>query len=189
VKMRRKCLVFFENRWARAGVILLLGFGVPAGIGPVVGMWGAGGAVAQASGSGKRALANTPASVSVNDKTKSARTYRGKRDPFRTPAPPRTGGGEAFLGPRLPGKRGLVIGQLELKGVVLEDASKGMIAVVTNQTNRAYFLRVHDEVYNGIVGEITADAIHFRENRLGTDGRLETEEVVLKLGAQSREGR
>lgn len=187
--MRRKRLVFFENRWARAVAILLVGFGVQAGLGPAAGMWGAGGTVAQAPASGKRTPASTPAGISVSDEAESARTFMGKRDPFRTPAPPRPGKEGQSLGPLPPGIRGLVIGQLELEGVVREDASKNMIAVVTNRTNRAYFLRLHDEVYNGIVGEITADAIHFRENLLNTDGRLETEEVVLKLGARSREGR
>lgn len=189
MKMHRKRLVFLENRWARAAVIFLMGFGVQAGFGPAVGMWGAGRAVAQAPASGKGTLASTSAGVSVGDEAESAKTFMGRRDPFRTPAPPRPGREEQSMGPLPPGIRGLVIGQLELEGVVREDASKSMIAVVSNQTNRAYFLRVHDEVYNGIVGEITADTIQFRENLLNPDGRLETEEVVLKLGARSREGR
>jgi hypothetical protein len=41
-----------------------------------------------------------------------------------------------------------------------------MIAVVTNYTKRAYFLRENDTVYNGIVSRITPDAVYFKENTL-----------------------
>ena len=119
--------------------------------------------------------------------TKGTESFREKRDPFRTPPPPRPGRRQ-FMGPLPAGKRGLVIGRLRLEGVVSEGNGKQMIAVVTNQTNRAYFLRSHDEVYNGVVGKITADSIQFREKRPDSNGRFETAEVVLKL-ARTGEGR
>lgn len=108
----------------------------------------------------------------------------GKRDPFKLPPPPRKGGERgALVGPLPPGSRGLVIGQLRLKGIVREDADNNMIAVVMNGTNLAYFLRVHEEVYNGVVTKITPDAIYFAENSSRAGGRGGPREVVLKLGS------
>jgi hypothetical protein len=64
-----------------------------------------------------------------------------------------------------------------------------MIAVVTNHTKRAYFLRGNDTVYNGVVTRITPDAVYFKENTLDSDGRVGAREVVMKLGAPTGEGR
>ncbi len=57
-----------------------------------------------------------------------------------------------------------------------------MIAVVDNVSNRAYFLRENDAVYNGIVTKITPDAVIFRENALDQSGKVVTREVVKRLG-------
>lgn len=114
----------------------------------------------------------------------------GKRDPFKVPPPPRlNAGGEEMDGPLPPGARGLVIGQLSLKGIVREDASNTMIAVVANRANLAYFLRVHEDVYNGVVSRITPDAIYFQQKRLDAGGRVGAREVVLKLGTERQEAR
>jgi hypothetical protein len=64
-----------------------------------------------------------------------------------------------------------------------------MIAVVTNYTKRAYFLRVNDTVYDGVVSKITPEAVYFMENTLDASGRVATREVVIKLGSGLGEGR
>jgi hypothetical protein len=64
-----------------------------------------------------------------------------------------------------------------------------MIAVVTNYTKRAYFLRVNDAVHNGVVSKITPEAIYFKENTLDSRGRVATREVEVKLGSAPGEGR
>jgi hypothetical protein len=64
-----------------------------------------------------------------------------------------------------------------------------MIAVVTNNTKRAYFLRENDTVYNGVVKRIAPDVVYFKENTLDSDGRVGAHEVVMKLGAPPGEGR
>jgi hypothetical protein len=64
-----------------------------------------------------------------------------------------------------------------------------MIAVVTNYTKRAYFLRVSDTVYNGMVSKITPEAVYFKENTLDSSGRVATREVEVKLGSATGEGR
>jgi hypothetical protein len=108
----------------------------------------------------------------------------GKRDPFKLPPPPVPGqaGMEQILGPLPPGTRGLVISRLRVQGIVRLDTTNTMIAVVDNNTNRAYFLRENDVVYNGVVSKITPDSVIFRENTLDQNGRVETREVVKRLG-------
>jgi hypothetical protein len=114
----------------------------------------------------------------------------GKRDPFKLPpAPQMKGGRDEADGPLPPGIRGLVIGRLRLKGIVREEDSKTMIAVVANRANLAYFLHIHEDVYNGVVSRITPDAIYFQEKRLDSGGRIEAREVVLRLGSEGREVR
>jgi len=88
----------------------------------------------------------------------------GRRDPFVSPVVKLGTGGSGCSS----GKRCLAIDQIALKGVVKADA--GMIAVVVNATNKAYFLRENDPVFNGYVTKITGDSIVFKEtfhDRLG----------------------
>jgi dUTPase len=88
-----------------------------------------------------------------------------------------------------PGTRGLVIAQLVLEGIVRMDSTNKMIAVVTNNTRRAYFLRENDAVYDGVVSKITPDAIYFQENSLDQSGRATTVEVIKRLPSSPGEGR
>jgi hypothetical protein len=115
----------------------------------------------------------------------------GRRDPFKIPPPPPpTPANAAGLpGPMPGGMKGLVISQLVLEGIVRMDTTNQMIAVVTNYTHRAYFLRENDVLYNGVVSKITPDAVYFRENHLDQSGRVTTSEVVKRLGPASGEGR
>jgi hypothetical protein len=64
-----------------------------------------------------------------------------------------------------------------------------MIAVITNYTNRAYFLREGDAVYNGVVAKITPDSIIFRENYLDQYGRAQVREIAKRLSGAPGEGR
>jgi len=133
----------------------------------------------------RRGAATTPPSAS----------WAGRRDPFKLPAysSEKGGGGnvmESAANQALPpGERGLLISHLVLEGVVREETENKMIAVVTNETKRAYFLRENQAVYNGIVSKITPDAVYFKENVLDTDGRVTTREVVKRLGSASGEER
>ncbi|MBZ5564071.1 MAG: hypothetical protein LAP13_16825 [Acidobacteriia bacterium] len=190
-----------STRCIRAASLLLcglLGAGVWAGVG-----W-AGQAAAQpsakpaASASKKKARRAPAASKKPAAKAKVETTRKpgsteiaGKRDPFKIPPAPVPGrpGEEGITGPLPPGNRGLVVGQLTLKGIVREDTSNTMIAVVTNYTRRAYFLRVNDALYNGVVSRITPDAIYFKENTLDANGRVTSHEVVKRLGPAPGEGR
>src|ERR1019366_2427604 len=116
----------------------------------------------------------------------------GKRDPFKLPPPPGNkvlGGGSDSAGPLPPGNRGLVISQLKLTGVVHQEASNKMLAVVTNDTKRAYFLTENDAVYNGVVSKITPDSVYFKENVLDQNARVSAREVIKRLGSAPGDGR
>ena len=69
------------------------------------------------------------------------------------------------------------------------EPTNNMIALVTNYTKRAYFLRQNDTVYNGVVSQITPDAVYFKEKILDSNGRLATHEVVMRLGSAPGEER
>jgi len=103
---------------------------------------------------------------------------QGKRDPFVSPISTSTG--VALPGSNCSsGKRCLVIDQLVLRGVV--KTTTGMIAVVANSINKAYFLHENDPVFNGYVVRITGDSVVFKENTVDRAGRQGTREVVKKV--------
>jgi len=153
---------------------------------------------------GQKPARSTPAKAgktSAQRKSKSATTQLsastgGKRDPFKLPLAP---GGKNALGETVmesapggvlpPGVRGLLISQLKLEGVVRQQTANKMIAVVTNETKRAYFLTENESVYNGVVSKITPDAVYFKENVLDSNGRVTTREVVKRLNPAPGEGR
>jgi len=108
--------------------------------------------------------------------------HGGKRDPFVSPI-------STASGPVLPGsncasgKRCLVIDQLVLRGVVR--TATGMIAVVANGVNKAYFLHENDPVFNGYVLHITGDSVVFKEDVVDHMGRRSSREVVKKVTTPS----
>lgn len=99
----------------------------------------------------------------------------GRRDPFLSPvvALGATGSGCSA------GKRCLSIDQIALKGVVKSDS--GMIAVVTNSLDKAYFLRENDPVFNGYVVKITGDSIIFKETFHDRLGKALTRDVTKSI--------
>jgi Tfp pilus assembly protein PilP len=98
----------------------------------------------------------------------------GKRDPFISPVVNRSGGSGCSTG-----KKCLDIEQISLHGVVKSD--NGMIAVVTNGLNKAYFLRENDPVFNGYVLKITVDSIVFKQNFQDRLGKPFTKDVVKRI--------
>src|SRR5207249_2249597 len=98
----------------------------------------------------------------------------GKRDPFFSPVVQQQGGSGCSTG-----KKCLEIGNINLRGVVKSDA--GFIAVVTNNMNKAYFLRENDPVFNGYVVKITGDSVVFQETLQDKLGKPFTREVVKRI--------
>jgi Tfp pilus assembly protein PilP len=101
----------------------------------------------------------------------------GRRDPFVSPVVNRSMVGSGCS----TGKRCLAIDQISLKGVVKSDT--GMIAVVENALEKAYFLRENDPVFNGYVVKITGDSIIFKETVQDKLGKPFTREVTKKITA------
>ncbi len=97
----------------------------------------------------------------------------GKRDPFFSPVVQQGGSGCST------GKKCLDIGNINLRGVVKSDG--GFIAVVTNNLNKAYFLRENDPVFNGYVVKITEDSVVFQETVEDKLGKQFTREVVKHI--------
>ena len=99
----------------------------------------------------------------------------GRRDPFLSPVVNRGMGGSGCS----TGKRCLAVDQIALTGIVKSEA--GMIAVVINAMNKAYFLRENDPVFNGYVVKITGDSIVFKETLQDKLGKSFTREVTKKI--------
>jgi hypothetical protein len=99
----------------------------------------------------------------------------GRRDPFISPVVNRSMGGSGCSS----GKRCLAVDQIALTGIVKADS--GMIAIVINAMNKAYFLRENDPVFNGFVVKITGDSIIFKETLQDKLGKSFTREVTKKI--------
>jgi Tfp pilus assembly protein PilP len=99
----------------------------------------------------------------------------GRRDPFVSPIMSVTATGSGCSS----GKRCLAIDQINLKGVVKSDT--GMIAVVVNSAEKAYFLRENDPVFNGYVVKITGDSIVFKETFHDKLGKPLTRDVTKTI--------
>ena len=112
-----------------------------------------------------------PAAAPKKEEKKWAMT--GKRDPFFSPVVQEHGSGCST------GKKCLEIGTINLRGVVKSDT--GFIAVVTNNLNKAYFLRENDPVFNGYVVKITGDSVTFQETIQDKLGKSFTREVVKRI--------
>jgi len=105
------------------------------------------------------------------------------RDPFRAPEEVKAAAAPADprpARPRPPGVRGLPVEQLRLQGVVREDLSHRMLALVAGQSNLSYFVHEGDELYDGQVIRITPDAIYIR--RTDSASARGPREIALRLG-------
>lgn len=99
----------------------------------------------------------------------------GRRDPFVSPVVNLGAVGSGCS----TGKRCLAIEQIALRGVVKSDS--GMIAVVVNALDKAYFLRENDPVFDGYVVKITGDSIVFKETFRDKLGKPLTRDVTKTI--------
>jgi len=101
--------------------------------------------------------------------------FTGHRDPFVSPVVNRGNSGSGCS----TGKRCLAIDQINLRGIIKSEG--GMIAVVTNALDKAYFLRENDPVFNGYVVKITGDSVIFKETFEDKLGKPLTREVTKTI--------
>jgi Tfp pilus assembly protein PilP len=115
--------------------------------------------------------------VPVEPKKEEPKSYsaNGRRDPFISPVISRTMTGSGCS----TGKRCLAIDQINLQGIVKSES--GMIAVVVNALNKAYFLHENDPVFNGYVVKITGDSIIFKETIQDKMGKSFEREVTKRI--------
>lgn len=99
----------------------------------------------------------------------------GRRDPFISPVVNMGVVGSGCSS----GKRCLSISQVALRGVVKSE--NGMIAVVVNAMDKAYFLRENDPVFDGYVVKITGDSIVFKETFKDKLGKPLTRDVTKTI--------
>jgi hypothetical protein len=119
--------------------------------------------------------AATPEAAKDASAEKPAPEIKRGRDPFVSVVMAR----EAGVSCAGSGKKCLIIDQVMLKGIVRSQV--GPIAVVTSSSNKTYFLRENDPVYNGVVVKINADSIVFRETVTDRLGKSIQREVVKKV--------
>jgi len=124
----------------------------------------------------------SPTTVAVQDnkaasdkKPAKSVNVAGRRDPFVSPVVTLSATGSGCSS----GKRCLAIDQVALKGVVKSDS--GMIAVVVNSMDKAYFLHENDPVFNGYVLKITGDSIVFKETFHDKLGKALTRDVTKTI--------
>ena len=165
------------RRWRAAILAAVIGVSLAAGVQAQTtgGQANAAQALAaQASGAQTSAPPRAPQAAAQAPPSGAA----GRRDPFRPLVV--KGKGDEVPARLPPGKAGLVIGQLVVQGIV-RGLNGEWIAVVDNNTKRAYFLYVGDELYNGVVARIAADSVVFDERVIDAAGRARTREVVKRL--------
>jgi hypothetical protein len=111
------------------------------------------------------------------EKTAPKKILAKKRDPFLSII---RRGDAGAPGPACDtGKKCLVVDQIVLKGVV--KSPNGMLAVVENQSRKAYFLKENDPVFNGHVVKITTDSIIFREKTVDKVGKEGSREIIKRV--------
>ena len=105
-----------------------------------------------------------------------------KRDPFQ----PLVSNTKPSHGPLPPGKAGLIIGTVHVDGTVKSPG--GMLAVVSNEERRVYFIREGDKLYDGDVEKIGLDGVTFKENSKDAFGkpveRMVTKRIYQSAGEQ-----
>ncbi|MGA8145268.1 MAG: hypothetical protein WB987_15380 [Candidatus Acidiferrales bacterium] len=142
-----------------------------------------------AKASSAKAAPAAPASAPAADADSSAAAPAGKseavtakRDPFQ----PLVSSTKPTHGPLPPGKAGLIIASVHVDGTV--KAPSGMLAVVSNDEKRVYFIREGDRLYDGDVEKIGLDGVTFKENSKDAFGkpveRMVTKRIYSSAGEQ-----
>jgi Tfp pilus assembly protein PilP len=120
-------------------------------------------------------LANQSSAPEIKNDDHKTISMVGHRDPFLSPVVSHTSGESGCS----TGKKCLTVDQIALTGIVKGD--NGMIAVVVNAMNKAYFLRENDPVFNGYVIKITGDSVVFKQTVQDNLGKPVTREVTKRI--------
>jgi Tfp pilus assembly protein PilP len=133
-------------------------------------------AAASSEAKTSEARTNDPAPAMKSD------AVTAKRDPFQ----PLVSNTKPSHGPLPPGKAGLIIGTVHVDGTV--KSPSGMMAVVSNEEQKVYFIREGDKLYDGDVEKIGLDGVTFKENSKDAFGkpveRMVTKRIYQSAGEQ-----
>ena len=125
-----------------------------------------------------------PSEAATNDPAPAMKSdaVTAKRDPFQ----PLVSNTKPSHGPLPPGKAGLIIGTVHVDGTV--KSPSGMMAVVSNEEQKVYFIREGDKLYDGDVEKIGLDGVTFKENSKDAFGkpveRMVTKRIYQSAGEQ-----
>ncbi len=131
-------------------------------------------ATVQKAASKEEVSESTGAGESAAAKPRKMLRSTGQRDPFETVIRSQPEGPGCASG-----KKCLVVDKMDLKGVVR--SQNGMIAIVSTDQRKTYFLHENDPIYNGHVVKISPDSIVFRETVTDRVGRQSTRDVVKRI--------
>jgi Tfp pilus assembly protein PilP len=102
-----------------------------------------------------------------------------RRDPFVMLVGKRQGGSGGEMVRLPPGKAGLQVNTLVIKGIL--SSPSGMIVVVANPQRSVYFLHVGDQLFDGSVERIEIDGVTFHEVGKDAFGKPIERQVTRKL--------
>lgn len=118
---------------------------------------------------------------------------RGRRDPFTNPVPkPASAEPESVAVPtvRPPGLKGVLIGEIQIPGIVTSKEKSMNLAVIIGPGNRTYFAVPGDELYDSVVKEITVDSVIFvMKPPPGSEGKPSPPREVVKKTSPVSGGR
>jgi Tfp pilus assembly protein PilP len=118
-----------------------------------------------------------PKVANVQSKEKNVPARSPERDPFRVLVVRQS---DEPMVPTLPGKRGLQIRHLRVKGIV-KTGNQYFAIVDSPPASGGIFLRINDEVSDGRVVGIKEDSVLFQERAVDQLGKPYTREVVMKI--------
>ncbi len=101
----------------------------------------------------------------------------GRRDPFASLLVQT--GAVTMLGERPPGLAGFLVSEIDLKGIATANGRWHAMVIGTNQ--RAYFLEIGTQLYDGHVVDIRANEVLFETVVSDTSGARRTREVTKRL--------
>ena len=112
---------------------------------------------------------------------------RGRRDPFRSLDV--TASVQAASAPivRPPGLRGQLVSEINLVGIVRKKGD--LMAMATGFRGKTFFIRSHDELYDGKVVEIRSDAVVINQYLTDARGTKISQQIVKKLYPTRGEGK
>ena len=112
---------------------------------------------------------------------------RGRRDPFRSLDSTTTVQAASAPIVRPPGLKGQLVSEINLVGIVKKKGD--LMALATGFRGKTFFIRSHDDLYDGKVVEIRSDAVVINQYLTDAHGKKISQQTVKKLYPTRGEGK